>query len=923
MALVTTEGFPGRLWAGLGQDGPDSRTAVEASVTSNAWGARGLWAVLSNIGRLRVRHWLQGEGGVFMASPVGGPRDGHPSGTIRLAECQIGCEPNLYARCSTRLECSSSRGDTFTHRRRLRHTGGPQWRFGVPAGSFFALRRIPLSVPASVDVQAKSARVAGLRRSVGAGVWFALALFCLLQALPLPLSWLSTLAPDQADIWSRSLKPFGLPPPDFASLSLAPHRTLIEALKMASYGVIFGVSARLSRRGVGHLVQIVFLSALAVALVTAAHQLLGAERLFGVYQPSNAPTVAPLLNPNSRAGYLNLGFFCGLGLLFRAGNNARGALIGVGLVFLVAEILLCQSRGGTGCLVLGMLLVIILRPRNASGEAVRGLELGWRWQALIVVLIGVGATLMALFARREGGLGYDESISKLDVLARAGRLALDHLTWGVGRGAFGSAFSTYQSGAGVTVYEHAENLPLQWAAEWGMVVTILAFCAIGWSFWPVFSRATLENPLRRCTLVGAVVLVGQNFVDLGLEIPAVAALLACVLGGLVGAASPLKRPDTEGGGRLLLAGSALTALCIGLALAFGSESPARERARLHEVLAATKGAPPAEFWEALQHAVRAYPADPYFPLLGTSAALAARQNAIPWAARALERAPTSGPAHLALGRALHARGATGQAIGALRRAAELDPNRAFAAISLGVEWKVAPEALVAAIPDGPAGAPLLRMLADASPDSPQRLRWMEAALERDPSNAELHYRTALELYRDLSKKDRGAICRDTRDECLRRAVTHVGRASQPPNPRSAILEAQLVELSEGPVRAEEQLVAACSHFPGDEACAKERVTLALRNKSPQLPGAVRVLVASGCATPERCAETHFHLGQQFAGQGQWNTAASHFRQATIEMPTAQSWRAFAGASKQLGQDVRAEDALRRAELLDGEKKGGQ
>ncbi len=771
-------------------------------------------------------------------------------------------------------------------------------------------------------MQARRARMAGLRCNIGAGVWFALASFCLLQALPLPLSWISALAPDQADIWSRSLKPFGLPPPDLASLSLAPQRTLIEALKMASYGVIFGVSARLSRRGVGHLVQIVFLSALAVALVTAAHQLLGAERLFGVYQPSNAPTVAPLLNPNSRAGYLNLGFFCGLGLLFRAGNNPRGPLIGVGLVFLVAEILLCQSRGGTGCLVLGMLLVILLRPRNASGEAVRGLELGWRWQALIVVLIGVGATLMALFARREGGLGYDESLSKLDVLARAGRLALDHLPWGVGRGAFGSAFSTYQSGAGVTVFEHAENLPLQWAAEWGIPVTLLAFCAIGWSTWPVFSRATLENPLRRCTLVGAVVLVGQNFVDLGLEIPAVAALLACVLGGLVGAAAPSQRSPAAPH-RALLAGSALTALCVGLALAFGSESPARERARLHEALAASNGAPTAEFWGALQHAVRAYPADPYFPLLGTSAALAARQNAIPWAARALERAPSSGPAHLALGRALHARGATGQAIGALRRAAELDPNRAFAAIALGVEWKVPLEALVAAIPDGPAGAPLFRMLADASPDSSQRLRWLEAALERDPSDVELHYRTALELYRDLSKRERGAICRDTRDDCLRRAATHVQRASEPPNPRAAILEAQLVELSEGPLRAEEQLAAACSHFPGDEACAKERVTLALRNNSPQLPGAVRALVASGCATPERCAETHFHLGQQFAGQGQWNTAASHFRQATVEMPTAESWRAFAGASKQLGQEVRAEDALRRAELLDGEKKGVQ
>ena len=40
----------------------------------------------------------------------------------------------------------------------------------------------------------------------------------------------------------------------------------------------------------------------------------------------------PLLNPNNRAGFLNLGFFCGLGLLFRSGTRPVAALIGIGVV---------------------------------------------------------------------------------------------------------------------------------------------------------------------------------------------------------------------------------------------------------------------------------------------------------------------------------------------------------------------------------------------------------------------------------------------------------------------------------------------------------------------------------------------------------------------------------------------------------------
>lgn len=789
----------------------------------------------------------------------------------------------------------------------------------APLRTFFLSRRVSVRADEAEGTKTTSGN---LRASVGSGIWFVLALFCLLQALPIPLGWLAAIAPEQADIWSRSLKPMGLPPPDFASVSLAPHRTLIEALKMASYGVVFGVAARLGRQGTTRVVAIVFGSALLVALVTAAHQVVGAERLFGVYEPVDAPMAAPLLNPNSRAGYLNLGFFCGLGLLFRAGNNPRGSLIGVGLIFLVAEILLCQSRGGTGTLVIGVVLVLLLR-RSADGASSSSQgELSRLGQAGILALIALLATFMALSARSEGGLGFQESLDKVDVVVRAGRMALDHALFGVGRGAFGSAFSAYQPRAGTMVFEHAENLPVQWAAEWGIPVTLAALAALGWALWPALSRRGLGSPIRRCTLVGCLVLLGQNLADLGLEIPAVAALMACAL-GVLSVPPPSKGPAAGVNVHLLLGGALLTIVCLGLALAWGSDSPARERERLHGVLATAKGAPSADFWDGLQRAVRSYPADPYFPLLGASAAIAAGQNAIPWVARALERAPSSAQAHLSLARALRARGAIGQAVGALRRAAELDPHEADHAIRLGFEWKLPLNELANAVPAGPAGAPLFRMLAADTEDRAERLRWLAEALARDPGSPETHYLMALELYRDISAKDGPVVCRDGRDECLRRAREHLGHAAEPPSSRVAILEAQLTDVAEGPIAAEARLVKACELLPGDEACARELVKLALRNNSPRLSTAVRALIASGCATPARCAQTHERLGRQFAASGQWHNAASHFRLAALEMPSADNWRALANASRQLGQDLRAEDALRRAELLEAEKKGAQ
>jgi tetratricopeptide (TPR) repeat protein len=216
------------------------------------------------------------------------------------------------------------------------------------------------------------------------------------------------------------------------------------------------------------------------------------------------------------------------------------------------------------------------------------------------------------------------------------------------------------------------------------------------------------------------------------------------------------------------------------------------------------------------------------------------------------------------------------------------------------------------------------MLADASqPGSTERVHWLEQALARDPQSASIHYRIALELQRDVLLGEGGVICRERQSDCLQRAAEHAARAAQPPNPEAAVLAAELVELSEGSAAAEEHLAAGCAPFPGDEGCARALVALALKNQSPRLPVAVRVLIAAGCATRERCAATHASLAERYAALGQWRNAANHFRQATQEWPTAGYWRALASACRQLGQAERAEDAVRRAELLEAEKKGAQ
>jgi tetratricopeptide (TPR) repeat protein len=755
-----------------------------------------------------------------------------------------------------------------------------------------------------------------------AAIAAALAVYCLLQALPLPLHWLEGLAPRNADIWARSLKPFALPPPEFASISLAPGRSLVEALKFSAYGLVFSVSALLSRRyGFQRIAALAFASALAVATVTVAHQLLGAERLYGQYAPLKAYSIAPLLNPNNRAGYLNLGFFCGLSLLFRGESRPYLGLVSLGLCFIAAEVLLCRSLGGSSCLALGWGIVALLALPRALRRRGHGSAPGGLAQPGVLAAIGAGAALLALVGQGSGTLGLDaRSWHKLDLWHRAALLARDHFYLGVGRGAFASVFPAYQEPEKNLVFEHAENFPLQWAAEWGVPVTLVALLALGWCLAPLFRRTTLDSPTRRCALVGCCVLLLQNLADLALEVPAVMALLCCVLGALRGAArngqlAPSPRAPMVPGPGVLLTSSGLTFLCLGLALSFSTESPTRMRSRLFAQLTAQQGAPQAAFWENLERAVQAYPAEPYFPLLGSAAALVAGRNPLPWISQALERNPASATTHLQLAQILRSRGATQQALGALRQAIEFDPESVHAVAALPSEWKLSPATFEAAAPFGRPGVPLLMMLADRTNDTALRLHLLEAALERDPDAADVHYRIAWELLHDVAQKERGTACARQREMCLIQIAQHIKRAADPGDSRQVLLESWLLTERGQPVQAEDHLAQGCRQFVGDVKCLRAWVVRALENNSAHLQEAVNTLVAAGCTDTEGCAATHLDIGNLFAGVGRWHGALTHFQHAAREASTAEAWEAVANAAERLGDETMADDARRRKALL--------
>ena len=799
----------------------------------------------------------------------------------------------------------------------------------VAAGGAAVAVRLDIATSGRVPLSAPVALVLGL-----AG-------YTLLQAAPLPLGLLEKVAPANADVWARALLPFGERGPRWASISLNPGATLVEALKWFVYACVFATAAVISsRRGAAWGTGIVFLSGLAAGLTTIAHGLLGATKVFGLYEPHFvvAPWhVGPLLNPNNLAGYLNLSAMCGLGLLLMRKPIVRPWAIGLGVATIVGVAVTAASRAGVLVLPVGILLfALTLGMRRAqSRDAVPANAVRW----LVGAAVGGGATFAVLGGTRETWAELlDKNIEKISMLVWAKPMIGHYPWWGIGRGAFESVFPMYRPGPGHVVFTHAENFPAQWMAEWGLPAALVAMAAFAWSFRPRNLGVT-RSAVAAGAWAGAVILMLQNLFDLALEVPSVCIAMAAALGSVWGdarrrgsaavrfaAAQVTERPRLA---RILPAAVASTAaLLMALVARWGWHDVASDREALHARFSdkdSHQPAPRAELRRELRAAMLAHPAEPYFPLLGALVAWVGREESpIPWLERSLERAQLNGRAHLLLADVLAARGAKNQALLELRLAVHDDAAVTGAAATMATRWTRSYEELLRAAPVGKAGAPMLgscaTMLTDKA-DRATRLELLREALARDPSHFGAHSALASDLVEQLGPSPWSDRCaQDWRAACFAELEEHA-RAIALATPGSSaadLLRAQALELAGKPDAAEKLLAERCPRVTDRLTCLLAQATVAARIKPPRsLDGVLKEIMAVGCTSAAECAQTSTWAGDVLAGRGEWGGATTYYERATREAPTEDRWLRVANAAGQAGAHARAADALDKVAKLRG------
>jgi hypothetical protein len=837
-------------------------------------------------------------------------------------------------------------------RRRRRRIEGPSAIAGEPlrtpaillavavVGSVLAIGTVHVPVLAVVSLITFAAAAIALHRQaetprgiaipLPAIVLAALALYTLLQVVPMPMRWLETLAPANADVWQRSLLPFGEGGPRYAPISLDPGASLVEVLKWTTYAAAFLAAAAIAHRhGAVWGVLMVFGAGLAAALATLVHGVLGATKVYGLYQPKFnvlAWHIGPLLNANNLAGYLNLGALSGLGLLLSHRPPLPRWALGLGVALIVAIDVTSASRGGVLALPLGMIALALLARRRRKEETIGQSASTW----LIVAAAAGGALLAALGGSSKAWSELlDKNLSKLTMLSWAKPLVRDHPIFGIGRGAFESVFPAYRLAPGNVVYTHAENFVAQWIAEWGLPIGVAAVVTFGWAFSPRRLGAH-KSSLAAGAWAGVATLCLQNLVDLGLEIPAVSLGAVTVLGSLWGDERAhgarehlrLAGPLTPRLARAPAVALALTGVAAILAvLRWGAHDVASDRARLRAMLDAAPSTRPeavAPIRDELRRMMRAHPAEPYFPLLGGVIAFRTRdRSAIPWIQRTLERGRINGRAHYLLAEVLAARGSQKQALLSLRLALEADPLLLGPVATLTTRFSRSFEDMLTVAPEGQAGATVMAELGRliAAPPKPGdpvlRSLCDREAIRRDPKLIGPHVREALVRLEALAQGSTKGVCADP-SQCRAEVLEHADAiALAHPDASIAIeLRARLLMAEQRPEEAVRLLDKGCDRVSDRPSCLRVRVEAASRVKAPAIvDAAAKDLLGAACVTTVACADTATWLAGVRSGRKEQGAALALLSRAAREDPSEERWLRVAEAASSSGAHVQAADAF--------------
>ena len=494
----------------------------------------------------------------------------------------------------------------------------------------------------------------------------------------------------------------------------------------------------------------------------------------------------------------------------------------------------------------------------------------------------------------------------------------DHAWFGVGRGAFETAFPPYRQVLDrdwTAVYGHAENFVVEWLAEWGIPIGLCAIVAVAGYVLREWYGAR-NSRLQFMVLAGLAALLLQNFADLGLEIPAVA--IAAVLALAAGERPAARAAVSKSPGAGVFAAAVpllavLTAAC--LWSRWPVEDERREIEQNYRHLSLTSAEARRLFRGQLRSAMLRHPGESFFPLLGSLVAYRARDGSpLPWIARSLEVAPTNGRVHLMLAELLGTHKLIGQAMLHLRLATEYDATLRWIAGARAAEWAPSVAVLLQAIPNGEMGDSMLD-IACAATRPELRLDCFRQAAARSPGEATASGQLA-DLLLGRCRLARGhATAQPPRVARTKSTVRRARWPSSTPNHGAPGYLIAKVLLARGDTKGAAALLAnVCPTDIDGQECAREAVNATIKSGSDEaVVAAADGYAARACENGASCAEALEWVGTTLEHNGKLLLAVNYYRKAADVDGSAARWLRVADRSIQAGLLSSARVAVERAD----------
>jgi O-antigen ligase len=291
------------------------------------------------------------------------------------------------------------------------------------------------------------------------------------------------------------------------TISLDPFATQISALHFLALAIFFSAALVFvdSAKRLRKIVAVVMIFGFIYAFFAILQSVLSPNKIYGIYESRFGSTFGSFVNRHNFAAFMEMALSLPLGLLFAGAIKKDKRLLYFTAIGLMGvALLLSGSRGGFVALLAAVIFLIILTTKSRS-------------YGQIVLKAGLAVALVAAIIAGSVFVGGESSLTRFAESATTGNITTDrshiwavtleviknNMPLGAGLGAFGVAYTPYDSLSGLERVEQAHNDYLQVLSDAGIVGLLIGGFFVFWLFREGLRNAKTKNSYRRGVAVGA------------------------------------------------------------------------------------------------------------------------------------------------------------------------------------------------------------------------------------------------------------------------------------------------------------------------------------------------------------------------------------------------------------------------------------